>query len=136
MPFRDACDEKSQPKDKAPQYWFMRDRMRPDDRVLIYHSNAKPHGVAGLARVCSATYPDPRALDPASSYYDSRSSADDPVWFLVDVCFEEKFPRLISWAEMRTDPALEGMALLRKGQRLPVMPVEPAHFARILALSG
>jgi predicted RNA-binding protein with PUA-like domain len=61
---------------------------------------------------------------------------DNPVWFLVDVCFEEKFPRLISLAELRAQPALEGMALLKKGQRLSVMPIEPAHFAHILALTG
>ena len=77
---------------------FMRDRMRPDDRVLIYHSNVTPPGVVGLARVCSAAYPDPTALDPASNYYDSRSRAEKPVWFLVDVCFEEKFSRLVSLA--------------------------------------
>lgn len=115
---------------------FMHDRMRPDDRVLIYHSNAAPPGVAGLARVCSAAYPDPTALDPASSYYDSRSRADNPIWFLVDVCFEEKFSRPISLAQMRADPALASMALLQKGQRLSVMPVDAAHFAHILALRG
>jgi predicted RNA-binding protein with PUA-like domain len=115
---------------------FMRDRMRPDDRVLIYHSNSAPPGVVGRARVCSAAYPDPTALDPAIHYYDSRGNAATPVWFLVDVCFEEKFSRLISLAEMRADPALEGMALLKKGQRLSVMPVAPGHFAHILALSG
>ncbi|MDY0313193.1 MAG: EVE domain-containing protein [Desulfobacterales bacterium] len=115
---------------------FMRDRMRPDDRVLIYHSNAAPPGVVGLARVCSAAYPDPTALDPASHYYDSRSRIDHPIWFLVDVCFEEKFSRLISLAEMRADSALTGMALLKKGQRLSVMPVAPAHFARIIELQS
>ncbi|MEE4608066.1 MAG: EVE domain-containing protein [Desulfobacteraceae bacterium] len=115
---------------------FMRDRMRPDDRVLIYHSNTAPPGVVGLARVCSAAYPDPTALDPASHYYDSRSSVDNPVWFLVDVCFEEKFSRLVSLAELRADPSLEGMGLLQKGQRLSIMPIEPAHFAHILALQG
>ena len=114
---------------------FMRDSMGEGDRVLIYHSNTNPPGVAGLARVCSRPYPDPTAQDPDDPHFDPRSTPDKPIWFLVDVCFEEKFPRLVALSEMRADPALDGMALLKKGQRLSIMPVLPAHFARIVALA-
>ncbi|MBI9083479.1 MAG: EVE domain-containing protein [Desulfobacterales bacterium] len=113
---------------------FMRDKMQPGDRVLIYHSNAAPPGVAGLARVCSAPYPDAFAWDPDSAYFDARSTPDKPLWFLVDICFEEKFSRLIALSEMRADPALDGMALLKKGQRLSILPALPAHFARVVML--
>ncbi len=113
---------------------FMRDRMRLDDAVLVYHSNAAPPGVAGLGRVCSAPYADRTALDPASPYYDPRHTTRKPVWFLVDLCFVKQFPRLISLAELRADPDLAGMALLEKGQRLSILPVTAAHFARILAM--
>jgi predicted RNA-binding protein with PUA-like domain len=113
---------------------FMRDQMRIGDPVLIYHSNTTPPGVAGLGRVCSAAYPDAAARDPAGPYFDARSTPDQPTWFLVDVCFEAKFSRLIPLAELRADPALEGLALLKKGQRLSILPVSPAHFAHILAL--
>jgi len=115
---------------------FMRDRMRIGDPVLIYHSNAKPPGVAGLARVCSAPRPDDTARNPQSPYFDPRSTPEVPRWFLVDVCFEEKFPRRVPLPELRADPALEGMALLRKGQRLSILPVSAAHFARILSLAS
>jgi len=111
---------------------FMRDRMRIDDPVLIYHSNAAPPAVAGLAKVCSTARPDPTAFDPASAYFDARSTADKPVWFLVDVCFVEKSPRPIPLAELRADPALDGLLLLQKGQRLSIMPVSPVHFAHIV----
>ena len=113
---------------------FMRDRMRVGDPVLVYHSNATPPGVAGLGRVCSLPRPDPTAPDPSSTHFDSRHSLENPIWILVDICFVEKFPRLIPLAELRADAALEGMALLKKGQRLSVLPVDPAHFDRILAL--
>jgi predicted RNA-binding protein with PUA-like domain len=114
---------------------FMRDRMRVGDRVLIYHSNVAPPGVAGLGRVCSTAYPDPSALDPAGPYFDPRSTPQKPIWFLVDVCFEETFARLIPLAALRADPALRDLALLKKGQRLSILPVSPAHFARIVALA-
>ena len=115
---------------------FMRDRMRVGDPVLIYHSNASPPGVSGLGRVCSAVRPDATALDPASHYFDPRHTTEKPIWFLVDVCFVEKFSRLIPLFELRADPALEGLALLRKGQRLSILPVDPVHFERIVALQG
>lgn len=115
---------------------FMRDAMRIGDRVLIYHSNARPPGAAGLARVCSAPRPDDTARDPESPYFDPRSTPENPRWFLVDVCFEEKFARLVPLPELRADPALEGLALLRRGQRLSIQPVSAVHFARIRALAS
>ena len=115
---------------------FMRDQMRIGDRVLIYHSNAAPPGVAGLGRVCSAAYPDASAWNPASEYFDARSTPEKPRWFMVDVCFVEIFPRLVPLSELRADPALEGLLLLKKGQRLSILPVRPDHFARIVALKS
>ncbi len=113
---------------------FMRDQMRIGDPVLIYHSNAAPPSVAGLARVCSNAYPDASARNPASVYFDDRSTDSNPIWYLVDVCFVEKFPRPIALAELRADPVLEGMPLLRKGQRLSIQPVSGTHFDRIVTL--
>lgn len=114
---------------------FMRDRMQKGDRVLVYHSNAKPPGVAGLARVCSEPYPDETAFDPADPHFDPRSRREKPVWILVDICFEAVLPRLVPLAELRADAALKEMALLKKGQRLSIMPVSPAHFAHIVDLA-
>src|SRR5690349_14931515 len=80
---------------------FMRDEMRPGDRVLYYHSNADPTGVAGLARVARSGYPDPSARDPGSEYFDAKASDEDPRWYMVDVEFEEAFPRVITLDELR-----------------------------------
>ena len=71
---------------------FLRDDAQPGDRVLFYHSNADPPGVAGLARIARAGYPDPTALDPDSDYFDPKASEADPRWYTVDVEFEEAFP--------------------------------------------
>jgi predicted RNA-binding protein with PUA-like domain len=121
---------------------FMRDEMAVGDLVLFYHSNAKPPGVAGLARVATPAYPDPTAFDPDSEYYDPKSEADTPRWWLVEVEFVEKFAEYVSLdalkSEAESDPegALAGMLVVRRGQRLSVQPVERAHFARVLRLAG
>lgn len=112
----------------------MRDDMRVGDRVLFYHSNADPPGVAGLAEVRREAYPDPFAFDPTSPYFDPRSNRASPTWLTVDVGFIERFPRVVSLQALKDDPALDGMLVTRKGQRLSVMPVEPAHFERVVAL--
>jgi predicted RNA-binding protein with PUA-like domain len=117
---------------------FMRDEMAVDDLVLFYHSNATPPGVAGIARVACAAYPDPSAFDPDSKYYDPQSDPDDPRWWLVEVEFVEKFADLVSLdalkAAAKTD--LDGMLVVRRGQRLSVQPVEKQHFARVLRMAN
>lgn len=111
---------------------LMRDEMEVGDPVLFYHSNADPPGVAGLAEVASAPYADATQFDPSSKYFDPRSDPADPRWMLVDVRFVRRLGRVVPLPELRQDPHLEDMPLLRKGQRLSVQPVEERHFARIL----
>lgn len=106
---------------------IMRDGMKEGDLVLYYHSNANPPGVVGLARVASAPYPDALQFDPASPYHDPTSSPDNPRWVLVDVAFEERFPRRVSLDEIREHPDLQDTALLTR-KRLSVQPVEPEAF--------
>lgn len=113
---------------------FMRDEMRVGDPVLVYHSNADPPGVVGIAEVASEPYPDPTQFDPSSRYFDPTSDPADPRWILVDMRFVEKLPRLVSLPELRTRPELEGMVLLGRS-RLSVQPVEPAHFDVIVSLA-
>ncbi len=115
---------------------LMRDQMRVGDLVLFYHSNADPTGVAGLARVCREAYPDHFAFDPKSSYYDKRSTPDNPVWMMVDVAFVQKFPAVVSLADLKSDSALEGMMVTRRGARLSVQPVEKEHFGRVCNMAG
>lgn len=115
---------------------FMRDSMRVGDAVLFYHSNATPPGVAGLAKVCRTNVVDETQFDPASKYFDPKAKRDAPTWICVDVEFVQKFPAVLPLEVLRATPALEGMLLLRPGQRLSVMPVEPAHYQHILKLEA
>lgn len=116
---------------------FMRDEMAVGDLVLFYHSNATPPGVAGLARVASAAYPDPSAFDPDSKYYDPNSDPDAPRWWLVDVEFVEKFAEFVSLDALKAaaKKELADMLVVRRGQRLSVQPVEKHHFAHVLRMA-
>jgi predicted RNA-binding protein with PUA-like domain len=113
----------------------MRDEMKQGDLVFFYHSNAEPPGLAGLARVDGPAIPDPTQFDKKSEYYDAGSDKSEPRWLMVTVRFVEKFPRLVPLEVLKADPALKGLALLQKGQRLSVQPVSRAHAKRLLALA-
>ena len=133
----DLKRKKREPWDGVRNYQarnFMRDGMRPGDKVFFYHSNCAVPGIVGIAEVATDAYPDPSQFDPKSKYFDAGSSRDNPRWMLVDVKFVKKLKRTISLDELKGDPALEGMALLRKGNRLSVMPVDAAHWKYILTL--
>lgn len=109
--------------------------MKVGDRVLFYHSNAQPPGVAGLAEVVREAYPDSFAWDPKSEYFDPGSKPDDPRWFMVDVGFVEKFDEPLPLPVMRADPHLEGMELLRRGSRLSVHSVTKQQYDRVIKLA-
>jgi predicted RNA-binding protein with PUA-like domain len=113
---------------------FMRDQMQVGDRVLFYHSNIDP-SIVGTATVVKTGYPDHTALDKKSKYYDAKSTADNPIWFMVDIQFESELPRPLPLAELRTVSGLKQMKLLKKGMRLSVQPVMPDEFRAVIALS-
>ncbi len=114
---------------------LMRDRMRIGDRVLFYHSNARPPGVVGIAEVCRESYPDHTQFDSESKYFDPKASPENPRWFMVDVRFVEKFPRMVSLPEIRATPKLADMVLVNRS-RLSVQPVAPEEYERIVAMAG
>jgi predicted RNA-binding protein with PUA-like domain len=111
---------------------FMRDDMRPGDRVLFYHSSCAEPGVAGIAEVSAEAYPDATQFDPASPYYDPKSERDKPRWLHVDVRHVATTP-LLSLKAMRARPALAGMRLLRPGNRLSITPVTQEEARDVLA---
>ncbi len=113
---------------------MMRDDMRIGDKVFFYHSNCKEPGIVGIAKVVSKPYPDPTQFDPESKYYDPKSGQDEPRWLLVDVEFVRKLSRTISLTELKAQPELDGMILLRRGNRLSIMPVDKSHWDFILGL--
>jgi predicted RNA-binding protein with PUA-like domain len=113
---------------------FMRDEMRPGDAVLFYHSSCPEPGIAGLAEVASSPYPDPTQFDPRSPYFDAKSDPTAPRWILVDVRALRK-TRLVPLSELREHPALAGMRLLARGNRLSITPVTRAEFSVIKKLA-
>ncbi len=110
---------------------FMTQDMKVGDKVLFYHSNATPPGVAGLAEVSKSAVPDPSAFDSKSPYYDEKSTADKPRWFCVEVRFKEKFPQLVSLEAIRAEMTLANMLLIRKGQRLSIQPITENEYKTI-----
>ncbi|CAM3648154.1 EVE domain-containing protein [Roseateles saccharophilus] len=110
---------------------FMRDDMRLGDGVLFYHSSCPEPGIAGLAEVCSAAYPDATQFDPANHYFDPKSKREAPRWVHVDVRWRET-TRLLSLKEMREAPELASMRVLEKGSRLSITPVTPAEWQAVL----
>ena len=113
---------------------YMRDDMQAGDGVLFYHSTSDPAGVAGLAEVARAAYPDATAFDPAHHGYDPKSRPDAPAWVQVDVRAVEGFPRVVTLAELRAEPALAEMVVLRRGNRLSVTPVTAAEWKAVCRL--
>lgn len=112
---------------------FMRDQMQLGDGVLFYHSSCAEPGIAGLAEVASAAYPDATQFDPASPYHDPQSDLQHPRWLNVDVKLVRK-TRLLSLQEMRERPELADMRVLQRGNRLSITPVDPQHWQAVLTL--
>jgi predicted RNA-binding protein with PUA-like domain len=114
---------------------FMRDGMQPGDGVLFYHSTCPQPGIAGLARIAGGLAPDATQFDPASPYFDAKSSPAVPRWLQIDVRLE-RVTRLLSLAELRAAPQLAGLQVLRRGNRLSITPVSPTEWQDVLRLLG
>jgi predicted RNA-binding protein with PUA-like domain len=110
---------------------FMRDGMQLGDPVLFYHSSCPVPGVYGVAKVASASYPDPTQFDPASPYYEPRATKEKPVWYLVDIAFVKKLDEPVTLEQIRNDPKLKDMEILKRGSRLSVTGVSKEDFAMI-----
>lgn len=110
--------------------------MKSGDLALFYHSNAKPPGVVGIAKVVGDAYPDPTQFDPSSEYFDPKASEDQPRWWLVDFRHVKTFPEMISLAQLKEDPALSDMVVCQKGSRLSITPVAAADFRHIENLAS
>lgn len=114
---------------------YLRDEMVPGDLAFFYHSSCEPPGVVGTMEIVGEPYPDPTQFDPGSEYHDPKSKKEDPRWFVRDVKFLSKLPRIVTLAEIRANPALADMALLRRGQRLSIQKVTQHEWDTILAMS-
>lgn len=114
---------------------YMLKDMKVGDPILFYHSNCALPGVVGIAEVASTPYPDPTQFERKSDYYDPKSPREQPRWWMVDVRFQRRFARTVSLEDMKARADDFGdFALLRRGNRLSVMPVSAAQYKRILSM--
>ena len=114
---------------------MLRDEVRLGDGVLFWHSGIARPGAVGTATVVREAYPDPTQFDSRHPGHDPRSSPDSPRWLAVDVAFESRFPRPVTIGELRTEPGLAGLTVLRRGNRLSVTPVPAPAWHTILRLA-
>ena len=115
---------------------YLRDTVKLGDRVLFYHSSCEVPGVVGVAEVVKESYPDYTSWDPKSDYYDPKSGPENPRWFMVDVQFRERFPKMVTRQDMMAQASLDGMMVVQKCQRLSIQPVEAKHFEEVRRLGG
>lgn len=114
---------------------YMRE-MAKGDGVFFYHSNADPKAIVGLARVSKEAYPDFTQYDKKSKYYEPRATKEKPYWFMVEIEFVRKLDEPQSLDKLRSVKGLEGMALLKRGQRLSVQPVTEKEWQMVCELGG
>jgi predicted RNA-binding protein with PUA-like domain len=114
---------------------FLRDTIRLGDKVLFYHSNIPEPAVIGIAEVVRERYPDGTALDPNGEHFDPKASALNPIWFMVDVRYSEPLPRAVSLEQIKNNPLLADMPLVKRS-RLSIQPVSADEWNMILAMGG
>jgi predicted RNA-binding protein with PUA-like domain len=113
---------------------MMRDDMKKGDLAFFYHSNCKTPGITGIMKINREGYPDYTAFDPKEKYFDPKSDPDNPRWYMVDVRFVRKLKRVITLTELKEQSQLSELSLVRRGNRLSVMPVSKQQWDAILAL--
>ncbi len=114
---------------------FIRD-MRRGDLAFFYHSNCPQPAVVGIMEIVREAYPDHTALDPSSDHYDPKATAANPRWYMVDVRYRRALRRPVTLEALKDRPELAGMPLVRRGNRLSVMPVTRSQWDCILRLGG
>lgn len=110
---------------------IMRDKMQIGDLALFYHSNARPPGIVGLARVTKKGIVDHTQFDENSKYFDPKSSPDAPRWEMVEIEYLETFSKELSLKTLKENPLFENMMVIRKGMRLSIQPVEKDDFIHV-----
>ena len=115
---------------------MMRDDMKVGDSILFYHSNAKPMAVVGIASVVREGYDDFHGLDPDYKHYDPKATPEKPIWSMVDIKGERPLARPVTLAEIKDNPKLKDMLLIRKGMRLSIQPITKEEFDEVVEQGG
>jgi predicted RNA-binding protein with PUA-like domain len=132
-----ACPRRTEHWDGVRNYQarnFMR-AMQKGDLAFFYHSSCAQPGVVGIVEIARAAYPDDSAWNPKSPYYDPKSPANNPRWFMVDVKLKQKLARPVTLETIKATPALRQMRLVQRGNRLSILPVTAREWQAILALA-
>ena len=135
----DLKARKTEPWDGVRNYQarnMMRDDMQIGDLAFFYHSNCKPPGIVGTMEVVKTGYPDCTAWDKTDDHFDPKSTPEAPRWYRVDVGFKEKFDNMITLDDLKANPALVDLPILRKGNRLSIVPVTQAQWQAILKMNA
>lgn len=114
---------------------YLRDSVKVGDLVLFYHSNIPQPAIVGIAEVVRAGYPDFTARDVDNEHFDPKASAENPTWFMVDVCYRQPLPREVTLEAIRNNPLLAAMPLVNRS-RLSIQPVSSEEWRIITALGG
>lgn len=131
------CLEQTEPWDGVRNYQarnMIRDQIRCGDQGFFYHSSTAVPGIVGIVQVVREAYPDVTAFDPQSKYYDAKSNPESPRWYQVDIQLVRRLKRIITLSELKKHPELKDMPLLRRGNRLSIMPVTQQQWPFILGL--
>jgi predicted RNA-binding protein with PUA-like domain len=115
---------------------LMRDEMKVGDGILFYHSSAKPMAVVGLAHIVGEAYPDTTAFDPSEKHYDPKSDTGNPAWLMVDIQGDRELDRPVTLQEIKNNPRLQDMLVVRKGMRLSIQPVTEEEWQEVVAMSS
>jgi predicted RNA-binding protein with PUA-like domain len=113
---------------------MMRDDMKVGDQAFFYHSNCEEPGIVGIMEIVREGYPDFSAFDPEDIHFDPKSHSDNPRWIMVDVKFVKTLSRTITLKELKQKEDLAGLALVRPGNRLSIMPISKQQWEYILSL--
>ncbi len=114
---------------------MLRDEVKKGDLVFFYHSNCEVPGIVGVAEVIKAAFPDPSQFNPESKYFDPKATPENPRWFCPQVKFQSKFKATVSLEQLKQTPALADMALVRKGNRLSILPVSAEQWTFIMGMA-
>ncbi|AFY38449.1 Uncharacterized protein family UPF0310 [[Leptolyngbya] sp. PCC 7376] len=114
---------------------FLRE-MEVGDRLFYYHSNTKPPGIVGLATVTKANVVDPTQFDAEHKYFDPKSTPEKPRWQTVEIAYDKTLAEMITLTQLKEAFSPDDFAVVRRGNRLSVMPVADDIATQLLEMGG
>jgi predicted RNA-binding protein with PUA-like domain len=109
--------------------------MEIGDRAFFYHSNTNPPGIVGLMEVVESRVVDPSQFQADGEYFDPKSTPDNPRWHTIKAQYLETFPAILSLSALRAAFTADELLVVKPGNRLSVLPVDPKIADRLLLLA-